>query len=404
MKNAMKQLDTGLAHSIELKVQAFRHLYVLATEARWVQTVDVDSGLPVYCPLEVTVRETEHYAETSFYEVTPCILPERAVLKAVRVCGPRYWSQVINHIPEEKPWSSGDKSDALSSGILYVKRKVGACSYVDDPAGCQSLLSRAMHKVFGLTRLRASAASRDCQDSDMVDQLISTFSSNPSLISFAQLCCDPNWNSRQVPLYSLLIQVNTLAIIFLTQSDIDFQEFCLQVLFECVSKDRPALLQVYLSLYTTIGSMVDRITSSSSNLQDTLFISSLKIALAYNNGLLSKKSTSSKEGIVQSTFLGSVQKRVEEILSSSLEFQKDFSTYTKSGRWPTEDDGRRASTFLSWYVQWYNVPSPFEVKRALDKIKAINASSSVPLLHLVFPTTDVTALCEINRVGFCSQG
>lgn len=57
-------------------------MYVLATEARWVQTVDVDSGLPVYCPLEVTVRETEHYAETSFYEVTPCILPERTVVSS----------------------------------------------------------------------------------------------------------------------------------------------------------------------------------------------------------------------------------------------------------------------------------------------------------------------------------
>lgn len=28
------------------------------------------------------------------------------------------------------------------------------------------------------------------------------------------------------------------------RTDVDFQEFCLQVLFECVSKDRPALLQV----------------------------------------------------------------------------------------------------------------------------------------------------------------
>ncbi|PHT44904.1 hypothetical protein CQW23_14062 [Capsicum baccatum] len=149
--------------------------------------------------------------------------------------------------------------------------------------------------------------------------------------------------------------------------------------------------------------MVDRVTSSSSNLQDTLFISSLKIALAYNNGLLSKRSTSSKEGIVQSTFLGSVKKWVEKILSSSLEFQ-DFSTYIKSGRWPTEDCGRRASTLLSWYVQWYNVPSPFEVKRAFDKINVVITPSSVPLLHLVFPRTDVTALCEINRVAFCSRG
>lgn len=60
--------------------KAFRHLYVLATEARWIQTVDVDTGLPVYAPLEVTVRETDHYAESSFCEVTPCLLPERSIV------------------------------------------------------------------------------------------------------------------------------------------------------------------------------------------------------------------------------------------------------------------------------------------------------------------------------------
>jgi hypothetical protein len=68
----------------QVYIQAFRHLYVLATEARWVQTVDVDTGLPVYAPLEVTTRETEHYAETSFCEVTPCLLPERAVVSSIR--------------------------------------------------------------------------------------------------------------------------------------------------------------------------------------------------------------------------------------------------------------------------------------------------------------------------------
>jgi anaphase-promoting complex subunit 1 len=63
--------------------QAFRHLYVLATEARWIQTIDVDTGLPVYAPLEVTIKETDNYAETSFCEVTPCLLPERAVVSFI---------------------------------------------------------------------------------------------------------------------------------------------------------------------------------------------------------------------------------------------------------------------------------------------------------------------------------
>ncbi|KAL5710156.1 Anaphase-promoting complex subunit 1 [Ranunculus cassubicifolius] len=54
-------------------LQAFRHLYVLAAEARWLQTLDVDTCLPVYAPFEVTTAESLHYAETTFCEITPCI-------------------------------------------------------------------------------------------------------------------------------------------------------------------------------------------------------------------------------------------------------------------------------------------------------------------------------------------
>jgi anaphase-promoting complex subunit 1 len=48
----------------------------------------------------------------------------------------------------DKPWwRSGDKTDPFNGGVLYIKRKVGSCSYSDDPIGCQSLISRAMHEV-----------------------------------------------------------------------------------------------------------------------------------------------------------------------------------------------------------------------------------------------------------------
>lgn len=36
--------------------QAFRHLYVLAAEARTVQAVDVHSKQPVYVPLRITLK------------------------------------------------------------------------------------------------------------------------------------------------------------------------------------------------------------------------------------------------------------------------------------------------------------------------------------------------------------
>eukprot|EP00257_Ricinus_communis_P020956 XP_015580327.1 anaphase-promoting complex subunit 1 [Ricinus communis] len=369
-------------------LQAFRHLYVLATEARWIQTVDVDSGLPVYAPLEVTIRETEHYAETSFCEVTPCILPQRSVLKSVRVCGPRYWPQVVELVPEDKPWwSSGDKNDPFNSGVLYIKRKVGACSYVDDPIGRQSLLSRAMHKVFGLTSTKASypvASGYSGLGAVTVDQLVSTFSSDPSLIAFAQLCCDPSWNSR---------------------SDIDFQEFCLQVLYECISKDRPALLQVYLSLYTTIGSMADQVKDGTFVFRGSLTISSLKVALTYNEALLSGRLSSSKGGVIQSIFLGSLGKQVEELLTYSEEMKNDLCNYLTSARWPDDEtQGEKSSVLLSWYLQWFGVPDPSMIWMAAEKIKPkLVSSSSVPFLRLLFPTTHINAIGEIDKYLFTSQ-
>ncbi|KAL0382140.1 UNVERIFIED_CONTAM: Anaphase-promoting complex subunit [Sesamum calycinum] len=391
-------------------LQAFRHLYVLATEARWIQTVDVDTGLPVYVPLEVTIKETELYAETSFCEVTPCSLPERAILKAVRVCGPRYWPQVIELCPKEKPWwNSGDKHHPFNSGVLYVKRKVGACSYVDDPIGSQSLLSRAMHKMSGLTQPNSGTANSECTGAVTVEQLVSTFSSDPSLIAFAQLFCDSSWSSRQ--------------------------EFCLQVLFECVSKDRPAMLQVisysfiklylhlpdcvfyspnvgqvgdsmplnlakllvvYLSLYTTIGCMVDSLISGTCLASDSLSVSSLKIALAYNEALSNGRLTTSRGEIVQSVFLGSLKKRVEDLLNS-LNLTADFHAYTMSGKWPTGgSDGKKSQTILSWYLQWHSAPSPLDIKTAVEKINCTKIQPSIPLLRLVFPRTHIAAIDVIN--------
>lgn len=363
-------------------LQAFRHLYVLATEARWIQTIDVDTGLPVYAPLEVTIKESEHYGETSFCEVAPCLLPERSLLKYVRVCGPRYWPQVMELVPEDKPWwSIGDKNDPFNSGVIYIKRKVGACSYVDDPVGCQSLLSRAMHKVFGLASMRASSmSSNDGLGGATIDQLVSTFSSDPSLIAFAQLCSDPSWNKR---------------------SGTDFQEFCLQVLFECVSKDRPALLQVYLSMYTMLGAMTDQVTSRTSVLSDSLFICSLKLALAYNEALLGEKFTNPRGSIIQSAFLGALSKRVDKLLKSSSVLENHFQNYLKSGTWPNEDSQNGdLSILLSWYLQWYSVPSPDMIKLIVEKLKPVN-KSSLPLLRLLLPKTHVKAVMEIEKL-LCS--
>ncbi|KAJ1401190.1 Anaphase-promoting complex subunit 1, partial [Sesbania bispinosa] len=271
-------------------------------------------------------------------------------LKRIRVCGPRYWPQVIDFGPE------------------------------DDPIGCQSLLSRAMHKVFGLTSSKASDTITDIHSgssSITVDQLVGTFSSDPSLIAFAQLCCDPSWCNR---------------------SDVDFKEFCLQVLFECVSKDRPALLQVYLSLYTKVESMVDQITTGAIVCGDSLSISGFKLALTYIEALMTGKLSAPKGEIIQSTFVGSLRKQVEELLNCSQELKDDFHKYLKLGKWPDGESQDKRSILLSWFLQWFEVPPSSAISTAIDRVKPKpTVSSSVPLLRLSFPRTHLSVISEIDR-------
>ncbi|KAF3433404.1 hypothetical protein FNV43_RR24506 [Rhamnella rubrinervis] len=189
------------------------------------------------------------------------------------------------------------------------------------------------------------------------------------------------------------------------RNDVGFQEFSLQVLFECVSKDRPALLQVYLSLYTTIGSMADQFTSDIVVLGDSLFISNLKLAVAYNEALLNGRLTTSRGGIVQSNFIGSLRKRVEDLLNSSEGFKDCLCNYLKSGRWPNgESEGEKGPILLSLCLQWFGVPSPSVSKAAFDKIKPkLTSSSCIPLLHLLFPRTDITAVGEIFKSLFSND-
>lgn len=86
-----------------LKLQAFRHLYVLATEARCVQTVDVDSGLPVFVPIELTLKESNSYRETIISKITPCLLPERSSvclrLQSMTICMVHFRIMQRSHSP-----------------------------------------------------------------------------------------------------------------------------------------------------------------------------------------------------------------------------------------------------------------------------------------------------------------
>lgn len=113
---------------------------------------------------------------------------------------------------------------------------------------------------------------------------------------------------------------------------------------------------------------------------------------------MSGKLSSPKGGIVQSAFIGSLRKKVEELLNCSQELKDDFHTYLKLGKWPDGESQDKRSILLSCYLQWFDVPASSVIRLAIDRVKPkLMSSSSVPLLRLCFPRTHINVISEIDR-------
>lgn len=132
----------------------------------------------------------------------------------------------------------------------------------------------------------------------------------------------------------------------------------------------------------------------------------LQLALAYNEALISGKLSCKGRGIIQSTFMESIRKRIEEILANSKKLRDNFLIYLDLGKWPNNQiDGDEVDAMhLSWYLLWYDIPPPHVVKSAIQKIKLKTpmSLSMVPLLHLLLPTTHANGITEIDK--FISRG
>lgn len=130
----------------------------------------------------------------------------------------------------------------------------------------------------------------------------------------------------------------------------------------------------------------------------------LQLVVAYNEALLSGRLSASRGGIVQPIFIGSLRKRVEDILSCSDGLKNDLSKYLNSGRWHDEESKEKNLVLLSWYLKWFSVPAPYLIKSAVEKIKPNLVSSSlVPLMHLLFPTIHINALREIDKIALSEK-
>ncbi|KAL3162204.1 hypothetical protein ABBQ32_009910 [Trebouxia sp. C0010 RCD-2024] len=298
-------------------LQAFRHLYVLAAEPRFVEAIDVDSHASVYVPLTVTMHPSTQgskhgsTADSALTEAGPVSIDKaglphestsREGVQEVAVCGPRYWPQRVvddQEGAEEGDPDGGGLAALYRTHALYVQRKSGALSYVDDPSGVRSLLSTAFHK----------GSLSEQEGFDLV-HLCATFSANPFIMAFAQRFCsqssmaqpsssrmaassDPPSPQPAAPSPpqdpSSLGEGGEDPSMGGTQGLAQgLRTFCREALYECITQEKPGSLPSYLLLYSLMqglrgGSKPGKYEAKglTGGLPSTTALWNLKLALAY---------------------------------------------------------------------------------------------------------------------------
>ncbi|GAB0094323.1 Anaphase-promoting complex subunit 1 [Sergentomyia squamirostris] len=118
-------------------LQAFRHLYVLAIEARLLLPRDVDTGKLSLCNLACVKLGSSELIQLP---LAPCILPELKTLQAVIVNDLYYWPV---RFARDSNWHQLEKI-LEKCGCVDIKKRAGCLSLLEDPNRLKSLLAKSL--------------------------------------------------------------------------------------------------------------------------------------------------------------------------------------------------------------------------------------------------------------------
>ncbi|TPX44078.1 hypothetical protein SeMB42_g04443 [Synchytrium endobioticum] len=226
-------------------LQAFRHLWVLAAEPRCLVPMDVDTKVPVYLPILITLRDSSvqrnGYSKKEVKRVAPCLLPDFSHIQSISIDSPRYWKMSLNF----------DNADHLNSirsrRVLVVKRKTGHLSYQEDPHGYRSILARPFPRMG--TSMNGSEKKElypGHHERDMISRqdVVSSLSSDPQLAAFVNTFC-------RVPRH--IGGIGSKGIDAVSAGAYSFASFCTDVLHECLTQDKPEALDLYMHIFDTLN-------------------------------------------------------------------------------------------------------------------------------------------------------
>ncbi|KAI9202790.1 uncharacterized protein BJ171DRAFT_443970 [Polychytrium aggregatum] len=230
-------------------LQALRYMWVLAVEDRCLVTRDVTTRELCCVPVSIKVYDQVHGGNVNTLSpdqrlvemrmVTPCLLPPYEFIHSIRICGPRYWSWILE-LGAKRPVDSQKRIE------LVVKRKIGQLGYLQDPKGVESFIGQMF------PRHHSFLIKESHQD------FIQSFSADPQILAFAEYFCglgsnDRAWQSN----YSAPNPQRT-------------RKFHASVLYECLAHDQPEMIQSFLEIYEGVRNL--RRSTGLSNLWSAIIV------------------------------------------------------------------------------------------------------------------------------------
>lgn len=245
----------------------------------------------------------------------PCLVRNVGAVSQIKVASERYFPLTKKIDAENKHMSWGTFGCNFT---VYVKKKSGFLSYVQDPHSIRSLLAQT-----GTSNISAL-------------ELINSFTEDSRLLAFAQYFCD---TQHQSPLHDLVLHKCSLA------------EMCTDILYECLVNEKPEAVVLYLSMMQSVSSIKKR-----ADIRQTWDI---RMILSYYASERAQTRDAATR-LVSSNFLNSVRESIDRHLFAAEIEWKDAFRYSITGICPEIFRNPQQSMKLIYaFCVWYGIKAPF---------------------------------------------
>ncbi|XP_013191577.1 anaphase-promoting complex subunit 1 [Amyelois transitella] len=232
-------------------LQAFRHLYVLAVEARLILPRDLSTGKLCYAHIQVidlsgAVKEMK----------APCIIPELETLKEVKINDPRYWPITFQR---------GRNWDLLKVFLEYtwcidIKQRAGCLSYLDDPHGFLTILAQTLtldkSNIWSSTPENIDLFTNDEQIQNFVKNYLKKDKENESICGDCLLVAKKKKGAKNEPFMAKQCLCRRYS-----KEEQEHVQALSMVTYECVVKDMLCALPIWTTFLRIVKTMKTNPTS-----------------------------------------------------------------------------------------------------------------------------------------------